>query len=392
MSSAAAKTDDVILAEMKKAPEDIEAQAVSKIQKDVEKRIQSELCESINDHLADELLPPFDIIMKLLKKMVPKCIVAVKSRLDRCLSKSPCSGFLHLLLIEMMSVYIFYYSVQNVFTQVIVAVNKDMEKNKVWPAAAKVDKCLKEYANRLLWLREHMSPDNCFKNATVEPPYKASPDDSGSAWVMGAINYGCLLLCILLWIVVVGNFAWRNSCRIWVRYHSGMYLKCAFFTRRSYLYRYICGLIGLGAFLSIAATLFICARIGMLGWLIQNQLANMIVVIVSAKAFLTPTKPKFEYEELHQLSLKRPTFFQTNGTFATSFTNALIQSVRGEQFRTPLVNMLEKSEDWELALKLCMTRQGTTGQSGNKVLMALWSGGQAALPTILSSAREAASK
>jgi len=282
--------------------------------------------------------------------------------------------------------------VQNVFTQIVINLDKDKMKNKEWPEAAKVDKCLKEYANRLLWLREYMSPGNCFEKTTVDPPYAAGEDDSGRAWFIGAVNYGCLLLCALLWLIVVGNFVWHNSCRIWVRYHSGMYLKCAFFTRRSYLYRYVCGLIGLGAFLAISSSMFICAEMGMLGWLIEKQLANMIVVVISAKAFLTPTKPKFEYEELHQLSFKRPTFFQTNGTFATSLTNALVQSVRGEQFRTALVGMLEKPEDWQLALKLCMIRQGTAGKSGNKVLMTLWSAGQASLPTILSSSKEAASQ
>merc|ERR1719198_1045567 len=127
---------------MKKAPEDIEAQAVTKIQKDVEKRIQSELSQTIDDHLDDELLPPLDTIVKMLKKMVPKCIVAVKTRLDRCLSKSPFSGLLHLVLIEMMTVYIFYYSVQSVFTQIVINLDKDKMKNKEWPEAAKVDKCL----------------------------------------------------------------------------------------------------------------------------------------------------------------------------------------------------------------------------------------------------------
>lgn len=391
-TAAAAKPEDVISAELKKAPEDIEAQAVAKKITAAEKRIQSELCQAIDDYLEDELLPPLDSIVKVLKKMVPKCTVAIKTKLDKCLSSLPCSGLLHLVLIEMMPVYIFYYSVQNTFTQAIVAIDKHVHEDSVWPEVAKVNKCLNEYANRLLWLREYMEPSVCFDSNTVEPPYNAGEDDSGLAWIMGAINYICLLLCCLLWLVVVGNFVWRNSCRIWVRYHSGQYLRCAFFTRRSYLYRYICGLIGLGAVFAISYAAGMCARLNMFGWFVQNQLTNMIVVIISARAFLTPTKPKFEYEDLHQLSFKRPTFFQTNGSFATTLSNALIQCVRGEQFRTPLVNMLEKSEDWELALKLCVTSQGSTGNNGNKVLLALWSAGQASLPTILSKAKEAASQ
>merc|ERR1711907_905421 len=144
--------------------------------------------------------------------------------------------------------------------------------------------------------------------------------------------------------------------------------------------------------MGIFMSMFLCAKRNQLGWFVETQLANMIVIVVSARAFLTPVKPKFEYNDLQELNFKRPTFFQTNGAFATSFSNALIQSVRGEQFRASLVNLLEKSEDWELALKVCVTSQGKTGNNGNKVLLSLWSAGQASLPTILSSAKEVASQ
>jgi hypothetical protein len=126
MSTAAAKPEDVTLAELKKAPEDIEAQAVAKKITAAEKHIKSELCQAIDVLLDDELLPPLEIIVKVVKKMVPKCIVAVKTKLDKCFSNLPCLGFLHLVLIGMMAVHIFYYSVQNVFIQVVVAINKDM--------------------------------------------------------------------------------------------------------------------------------------------------------------------------------------------------------------------------------------------------------------------------
>jgi hypothetical protein len=391
-AAAASKPEDVIKADLKKAPEDIEAQAVTKKIAAAEKEIKSELCEAIDDHLEDELLPPLDIIVKVLKKMVPKCIAAIKTKLDKCLSSLPCSGLLHLVLIEMMAVYIFYFSTQNVLRQAVISAKKEEEKDKPWPEAAKVDKCLNEIANRFVWLGEHFDANSvCFDKDEVEGPYAATEDTSGTAWIIGAINFGCLLLCCLLWFNVVGNFVWHSSCRIWVRYHSGTYLKCAFFTRRSYLYRYICGLIGLGAVLAVFLTMFICAKADILGWFLQYQLGNLLMVIVSARAFLTPTKPKFEYKDLNQLNFKRSTFFQTNGAFATTFSNALIQSVRGEQFRTSLVKLLEKSEDWELALKLCVTSQGTTGSNGNKVLLDLWSKGQANLPNMLSSAKEAAS-
>jgi len=104
------------LAELKKAPEDIEAQAVAKKITAAEKHIKSELCQAIDVLLDDKLLPPLDIIVKVVKKMVPKCIVAVKTKLDKCFANLPCLGFLHFVLIGMMAVFI----------QVVVAINKDM--------------------------------------------------------------------------------------------------------------------------------------------------------------------------------------------------------------------------------------------------------------------------
>jgi len=80
--------------------------------------------------------------------------------MGKCLSSLPCSGFLHLVLIEMLSVYIFYFSTQNVLRQAVIAAKKYETKDKEWPEAAKVDKCLNEIANRFVWLGDHFDANS----------------------------------------------------------------------------------------------------------------------------------------------------------------------------------------------------------------------------------------
>merc|ERR1711881_541965 len=97
----------------------------------------------------------------------------------------------------------------------------------------------------------------------------------------------------VLWFVVVGNFCWHTSGRVWVRYHSGTYLKASYTTRRSVPYRLVCGLLGIFAFLTVALLIFICIQEGLFEWFISSQLVNCFVVVASMRSFLAPTKPKF---------------------------------------------------------------------------------------------------
>merc|ERR1739845_231131 len=119
---------------------------------------------------------------------------------------------------------------------------------------------------KMLWMDGTMDSSDCFDAKRVAGPYEEGGDAEGVELLMGAINHGCLLLCCLLWLVVMGNFAWRNSCRVWVRYDSGAYLKCSYLTRRSFLYRYTCGTIGLCASLTLASLIGVTASAGLLGW------------------------------------------------------------------------------------------------------------------------------
>lgn len=342
----------MVFSSLKQSPEDIENGAVTSKVEEVEKQAGDELCQMIMDPLADTLLEPFDMIAQGLKNMVPKAVKSAKLKFDAVVSSVPCSAILHLVLIETLTIWIFYYSVLNVFTNVIVGASKEMHSDIVWPPVEQVDKCLAEHARRLLWIDGHLSPENCFDADTVEAPY--SDDEDGNPPVMGAINQGCLLLCVILWFVVLGHFFWHTSCRFWVRYNSGAYLQCTFFTRRSRQYRWVCVLLGTFAVLSIASTGILCASVGIIEWYISTQLMNLFVVLISARAFLAPTKPKFDYTNLDQLDFKRPTFFQTNGGFAVVLNDSLIQSARGAEFRGPLVRLLPKKGDWQNAMRICL--------------------------------------
>lgn len=372
---------------LKKAPEDLEAQAVRNTMKAGQNEIEQEFGEMLDDHLADTLLPPLNLIVLVLHKMVPKILVSAKRALDSFFSKLPFSAILHLVLIDTLTIWIFYYSVRSVCTNVIVGASEHMHSDEVWPPLEQVDLCLAEHARRLLQMDGHLNPARCFEEETVQGPW---PDDSQDAPppFMAMINYGCLFFCMSLWFVVFGNFFWYTSCKFWVRYNSGKYIKCSFFTRRSVSYRVLCGFLAVAGILGIVAMGKLCADAKILEWYISSQMMNLLVVLLSARSFMAPTKPKFEYSELDQLNFRRPSFFQTNGGFAVALSDALIQSARGAQFRRPLVNLLAKGEDWQKALRICFI--GKNSNSGNKALMKMWKASQDNLPKALNTLHDQA--
>jgi len=177
---------------LKQSPEDLEKKDVTSKVKEVEKQVEEELCQMLDDHLADTLLEPLDMIVQGLQNMVPKAVKSAKLKFDAVVSSVPFSAILHLVLIETLTIWIFYYSVLNVFTNVIVGASKKMHSDGVWPPVEQVDRCLAEHARRLLWIDGHLSPSKCFDADTVEAPY--SDDVDSNPPLMGAINQGCILL------------------------------------------------------------------------------------------------------------------------------------------------------------------------------------------------------
>lgn len=369
---------------LRETPEDLEKKAVAGKLQEGQKYTEKELGRIVDDHLDDSLVPPLDMIAQLLQKMVPKVVATAKKQLDSCLSKLPFSAILHLLLIETMTVWIFYYSVYNTSRTVIMEAAYHMNADKEWPNIDLVNECLAEHARRLLWNDGHLHPSECFDAATVELHEDAELD---SPPVMAMINMGCLLLCLTLWLVVLGSFIRHTSCHVWVRYNSGLYLQSLFFTRRSWPYRVVCGFLGFCGFLGICGLMAICLNANILGWFLSSQLTNVLVVLISARSFLAPTKPKFEYGELHELNFKRSSFFQTNGAFAVALSDALIQSARGSKFRGSLKKLLANEEDWDLALQICFI--GKTNESpGNKALLKLWGAAVDNLPKAAKAAED----
>jgi hypothetical protein len=372
-------------ASLKETPEDLEQQAVTgKVagaQKYVEDTVTDELEKIAADHLEDTLMPPLDMIVAGLQSAVPGVVKSAKGGLDKFFSSLPCSAILHLVLVETLTIWIFYYSVVNTLTSMLKEgmIVANSPTDRLVPGATQTDRCVSEYARKIVWMNGHFAASNCFDETTVDGPWEEDPD-AGELILFGYMHMGCFLLCLVLWFVVVGNFCYHTSGRVWVRYHSGTYLKASFITRRSMPYRLTCGLLGVCALLTIGVLMTMCLATGLFDWFISSQLVNAFVVVASMRAFLAPTKPKFEYSELQQLNFKRPTFFQTNGGFAVKLSDALIQSARGSQFRAPLVKLLRQEKDWTLAMHLCFVGQNASG-APNKALLKLWGVAQEHLPT-----------
>merc|ERR1712167_379958 len=136
----------------------------------------------------------------------------------------------------------------------------------------------------MIWNEGHMNPSDCFHENSVNPPYdNDADDDSGVAWLMSVFNFGCLLLCMLLWLVVVGNFLWHTSCRFWVRYQSGAYLKASYITRRSKPYRFSCTLLGMAAVMTVIVLTLMTVKLELIDWFLSTQLMNVFVVVLSAR-------------------------------------------------------------------------------------------------------------
>merc|ERR1712203_842598 len=100
----------------------------------------------------------------------------------------------------------------------------------------------------------------------------------------GTIFFGCLFLCTTLWLVVVGSFLRHTKCAFWrVPFQSGEYLQFSYTVRQGFLYRYVSGAIAVGACLSIFYVLG-ASFPDAIAFLIQTQLTNMVMVVLSARA------------------------------------------------------------------------------------------------------------
>eukprot|EP00931_Biecheleriopsis_adriatica_P093122 TRINITY_DN66876_c0_g1_i1.p1 TRINITY_DN66876_c0_g1~~TRINITY_DN66876_c0_g1_i1.p1 ORF type:complete len:399 (-),score=68.48 TRINITY_DN66876_c0_g1_i1:383-1402(-) len=317
--------------------------------------VQSKLEEAL-DPLEEVGLFPFNLLGQALKQLIPTCMTTLSQQFQQCISNVGMSGFIHLIVIEMLPVYFFCYSVYNILDTVILEAKKYDLRKESWPSFDKVETCLQQFASDLLWTQKHFSAKDCYKEE-INAPYKYDQDVPWNALIPSYVLQGCLLLCGLLWVVVVGSFLCHVRCTFWrVPFQSGRYLQFTYTVQQGCLYRYVAGFIALGALLSIIAVAVACAKGELLLWFIQSQLCNVVMVVLSARAFIVPTKPKFNFKhaDFAGIRFRRTSFFQINGSFATVFGNALLQCSRSKQFRRRLMNTLEQPDDWERVMDVCL--------------------------------------
>merc|ERR1712087_383456 len=179
------------------------------------------------------------------------------------------------------------------------------------------------------------------------------------------MGYGCLFLCISLWLVVVGSFLCRTKCAFWrMPFQSGEYLQFSYTVRQGFLYRYVAGTIAIGACLGIFYVLA-SAYPDRFGWMIRTQLTDMVMVALSARVFIVPFEPKFNFKhaDFAGIRFRRASFWQMNGSFALLYGNALLQCSRSKQFRRHLMARLEQPNEWEHVLQICLQESTTTSKS-----------------------------
>jgi len=348
--------------ESRKRPEDVASAMNEEAMGMANAELRGKLEEAV-DPLDDLGLFPFDLLGKALKNLVPTCMARVSQKFQRCVSNLGMSGFIHLILVEMLPVYFFCYSVYNLLFTILIESQKEVNKGLAWPSFDKVEKCLQKFAQGLIWLNYHIDSKKCYDKEITSYPETSLDDETLNAKALGAINYGCLLSCGLLWLLVVGSFVCRARCMIWrVPFQSGEYLQFSYSIRQTFLYRYLSGLIALGAVLGIVGVAAAAAQGDLLGWFLETQLANLVMMVLSARAFIVPVKPKFNFKHVDfaGLRFKRGSFFQTNGSFATILANALLQCSRSQQFRRSLTDRLDRPDDWEHVMKVCLLDNTST--------------------------------
>lgn len=288
------------------------------------------------DDLQDDDLFPLSLVVPTLKKcaeMLP------------WITKCPGSALIHLMTIEMLPVYFFYFSVLTLMKSIVAATTKKVDvDNATLPAGTKlevIEECLTTKANHLVWqFSKEMLIDKCLHG---EPEEEKDLDTMN--YPFPAMNMAMLSLCcvfVAFWLgklLISGGLTWPCA--------SSRYLKFIYTVRRSKPFRYIGYIFVCSSVLFIILSLMAAHFAEMLVWVLQNLLPTGIVVLAALRTFAFPTKPKFDYmkEAFVDIGFKRGSFFGTSSGFATKLSSALIQSSRGHNL--PLQDLLIKPEEWK---------------------------------------------
>jgi len=299
------------------------------------------------DHLQDDPVFPLNLFTPLAE--------FVAERLP-WLAVCPGSALIHLLTIEMLPVYFFYFCMLSLVKSISAAAQVEGRLKKegvVLPDGAPADvveKCLTEYSNHLVW-------QFSTQNNVVECIHgREVADDLDPRNMMFAVmNFATLGLCFVFVAYFLGMFL-INGGLTWPC-ASGKYLKFIFELRRRKLYRYIAG-----ALVCLAATFVITGAASafmgdMLVWMLQTILPSALVALITMRVFVAPSRPKFDYvkESFSDIRFKRGSFFVTSSGFATKLNTALIQSIRGHSLS--LEDMLEEPDQWKSVRDILISKR-----------------------------------
>merc|ERR1711998_142103 len=106
------------------------------------------------------------------------------------------------------------------------------------------------------------------------------------------INIGCIALCAVFVVYMVVMFLWR--CGLTMRIATGKYPQFVFQVRRTKMYRYIAGAFICAGCVSLAGLLYAAHKGEVFTFILETQLASVVIVILSMNTFALPTQPKFE--------------------------------------------------------------------------------------------------
>lgn len=323
------------------------------------------LVDDAVDSIDDRLLPPFDLLVMCIHRLIPTFVAKMIKTCSSVLMNMPFSGFFHTLSIDLLPLYVFYYSVQKTLKDILIAGATELttRTNTEWANPRQTDPCVTQAADTIIWsmdLKNASDPGKCFHKAYFNQTLKdPGLDEVGQNRLkyFAYMNVLCCLLCFWLWLIVMLNFLLRNKW--WVRMQDGSYLKNALLAKRSRFYRYTSGLISIGMFLGVIAVAYVCHMFNIVGQMFRHVVPPVIAIFISGKAIILPTKPKFDYLALDGVRASRPTFFQTNGSFMTTFGNALMQAARDPRYSKSLRSLLYQPETWPEVLSKCLNVKHT---------------------------------
>lgn len=336
---------------------------VEELKQEARDKVASEI-ENLKDELDDELseLFPLGLLLPLMSNFLTKRIFDAMTHIFNFFVKH---ALIHLVTIEFLPVYFFYYSVRSQLLGILVAVNMHNNASKKLNAKISlgiVEKCLKLQADQAIMGKGDVDIELCVTcnadSTDAKCKGKSSPYLSSSytfpLTMFYWIHLGCMALCAVFAVYMVIMFLWR--CGLTMRIANGKYPQFVFQVRRTKMYRYIAGAFICAGCVSLAGLLYAAYKEKIMTFVLETQLSSILIVILSMNAFVLPTKPKFEYrkQEFGDILFKRTSFFQGNSGFSRELSTAVIQASRGTPAHLKKLLMSQAPSEWRRVRTILM--------------------------------------